>query len=312
MQRLQPNAGGPTTDTSPTATRRGVGASLRLVLAALLLTTLAVVAPGCSKAKADAVALVNEGVRSLDRGDVDTSWSYFGRAARLDPENAAAHYHLGLVAAYYKDEPAKARTHFERALELEAGHVETLFQLGRLHAVDGDPGKAAGLLEQATSIDPNHAGAWHFKGVALLRTDSNDKADAALRESITIQPRESRSFVALGSFYEEHDHDEAAREVYEAGLKHNPGSPDLLNSLGVLELRYREMEGSLEHLTEALSRDAGRTDTLYNLAFAYAEAGQKRQAVRHLAAYLQKADPVTDKEHLRVATALRETLLLEM
>ena len=79
---------------------------------------------GCDKAHTDAITLVNEGVRSLNRGDLDTANGYFRRAARLDPTNAAAHYHQGLVALAQKLPASDAAKHFARAekLERESSH----------------------------------------------------------------------------------------------------------------------------------------------------------------------------------------------
>ncbi|MGB0588039.1 MAG: tetratricopeptide repeat protein [Myxococcota bacterium] len=268
-------------------------------------------ATGCSKAQTDAITMVNHGVRALNRGDVETANGYFKRAARLDPENAAAHYQQGLIAVAHKDDPKAAVSHFERALTLDQRHVEVLYQLGRLHTELGDHAKAAELLGRALETDPNHAGAWHYKGLALLAGDNKQGADLAWRESVAIDPGRSRSFLSLGAMYESVHADEAARAVYMEGLAHNRGDASLLNSLGVLELRFREIESSIEHLNEALSRDAARTDTLFNLSFAFAEAGRRRDAVRHLNAFLNRADPIEEKDSMRVARALKDSLLAE-
>ena len=190
-------------------------------------------------------------------------------------------------------------------------HVEVLYQLGRLHSELEQPDKAIGLLKKSLEFDPNHAGAWHHQGLALLAKGDKVGADLAWRESVSIDPGRSRSFLALGALYESVHADEAARAVYTEGLVHNRGNADLLNSLGVLELRFREVESSIEHLNQALARDAARTDTLFNISFAFAEAGRKRDAISHLNAFLNRADPVSDKATIRVARALKDSLLAE-
>ena len=273
--------------------------------------TFAFLATGCSKAQTDAITMVNHGVRALNRGDVETANGYFRRAARLDPENAAAHYQQGLIAVAHKSDGQAAVEHFERALSLDDQHVEVLYQLGRLHTELGEHEKGVPLLSRALQSDPNHAGAWHHKGLGLLAAGDKQGADLAWRESIAIDPARARSFITLGSMYESVHADEAARAVYVEGLAHNRGDPDLLNSLGVLELRFREIESSIEHLNQALSRDASRTDTLFNLSFAFAEAGRRRDAVRHLNAFLNRADPIGEKDSMRVARALKDSLLAE-
>jgi len=266
---------------------------------------------GCSKAQTDAINMVNQGVRALNHGDVQTANGYFRRAARLDPDNATAHYQQGLIALAHQDDPGAARTHLRRALALDAEQIEVLYQLGRLHTDAGEHTEGLEMLDRALLVDPNHAGAWHYKGVALLATDDKSGADLAWRESVAIDPTRARSFLALGGMYEGVHADEAARAIYVEGLAHNRGNANLLNSLGVLELKFREVESSIEHLNEALSRDAARIDTLFNLSFAFAEAGRRRDAVRHLNAFINRADPMTNKASMRVARALKDSLLAE-
>jgi tetratricopeptide (TPR) repeat protein len=275
------------------------------------LIALSICATACSKTRTDAISMVNQGVHALNRGDVETANGYFRRAARLDPNNAAAHYQQGLIANVHQHKPDEAVKHLERSLALNGNQVEVLYQLGRLHTEANRLPQAVELLSRALQLDPNHAGSWHYKGIALLQTGDKAGADLAWRESVAIDPTRARSFLALGSLYEAVHADEAARAIYIEGLAHNRASANLLNSLGVLELKFREVESSIEHLNQALSRDASRADTLFNLSFAFAEAGRRRDAVLHLNAFLNRAAPLTDKASMRVARALKDTLLAE-
>jgi tetratricopeptide (TPR) repeat protein len=250
-------------------------------------------------------------VKSLDRGDTDTANGYFKRAVRLDPENAAAHYHLGLVALTKETGRTQAITHFERAEQLQPDQVEVLYQLGRTLTEEARAKDGLATLERAIIIDPNHAGCWHYKGVAAEMIGHRELADTAWRESIAIAPERSRSYVSLGMMYESVQAYDSAEGVYQAALKYGAASPDILNVLGVLKLRFREVESAISLLDQALTRDGGRMDTVFNLAFAYAEAGKKREAVNHLNVFLSRADRLTYATSFRVAQALKETLLAE-
>ncbi|MCB9729481.1 MAG: tetratricopeptide repeat protein [Deltaproteobacteria bacterium] len=266
---------------------------------------------GCDKAKTDAIALVNQGVAALERGDVGTAQSNFARATRLDPENATAHYQLGLVLRYHREEPAEALKHFQTAEQLSPDDPDVLYQIGRLQTSEGQAESGLTYLNRAIEADPNMEPAWYFKGEALKALGRLQDADAAWREAIAIQPQDARPFLALAAMYEAHDADDAARAVYEAGLRHNGGNADLLNSLGVLELRRNQNDAAIKHLNDALSRDGSRTDALFNLSFAFAQAGKTKEAIQHLGAYVTHADPLTEKGNLRVARGLHEALVLD-
>jgi tetratricopeptide (TPR) repeat protein len=286
--------------------RRGAAGAARLVA---LGVTLALGLGGCDKAKTDAIALVNQGVAALERGDVGTAQSNFARATRLDPNNATAQYQLGLVLQYHREDATQAMLHFDAAEKLAPADPDVLYQLGRLHVGQGNAEKALGYLDRAIAVDPNMGPAWHFKGEALSALGRLEDADAAWREAVAIDPQDARPFLSLAAMYEAHDADDAARAVYEAGLRHNGGNADLLNSLGVLELRRNQNDSAIKHLNDALSRDASRTDALFNLSFAFAQAGKTKEAIQHLAAYVGHADPLTEKANLRIARGLHESLM---
>ncbi|MBD90619.1 MAG: hypothetical protein CL940_09790 [Deltaproteobacteria bacterium] len=286
-------------------------AAHRLSAVAWLLVGVILLAPGCDKMRKEAIAMVNEGVRCLNRGDDGTARAHFLRATRHDPEFASAHYHLGLVEAHYSEKPASGLKHFEEALRLGPVDVETLFQLGRLKVETGNPEGALIHLESALELDWNHAPSWFYKGKAYRALARPSDADRAWRECIAIQPFEGRGFLELGELYEEYGANEEAFDVYEEGRRHNPGNGDLINSVGVLATRLGETEKAVEAFNRALEIQGSRMDALYNLSFAYAEAGLGQKAIASLQSYLLFADPDRDKIQIEMARAVQDALLIE-
>lgn len=255
--------------------------------------------------------MVNEGVRALDRADGKTARAHFLRAVRRDPENANAHYHVGLACAHHTEEPELAMTHLETADRLAPGDLETLFQMGRLATVEGHGQAGLEHLGAALQLDANHGPSWYYKGIALRALERFEEADKSLREAIRIRPRNSRGFLELGDLYETFEADEEALAIYEEGMRHNPGNSDLCNALGVLAARLGEPHKAVAHFERALEIQRGRMDSLFNLGFALAEAGQRKQALRTLESYRGYADPIADASKLRIVHALTGSLLVE-
>ena len=266
---------------------------------------------GCNKMRKEAIAMVNEGVRCLNRGDDGTARSHFLRATRHDPEYASAHYHLGLVDAHYSETPKAGVRHFEEALRLGPPDVETLFQVGRLKIKTGNPEGGLIHLEKALELDWNHAPSWFFKGKAYRGLSRPSDADRAWRECISIQPLEGRAYLELGDLYEEYGANEEAFDLYEEGRRHNPGNGDLINAVGVLATRLGETEKAVEAFNRALEIQGARMDALYNLSFAYAEAGLHQKAIASLQSYLVFADPDKDKVQIEMARAVQDALMVE-
>ena len=275
-----------------------------------LITALALLS-GCSRARKDAIALINQGVETMGRGDGQTAEALFAHAAQLDPEYSEAHYHLGLAHYYYLDEKVQALKDFQRAHELSPQDPEILFQLGRYHTVEGSPDQGLLVLDEALSIDWHHARAWFYKGEAYRELGKRSKAVEAWQESILLAPSDVRPYLSLGELYESVGADKEAEAVYEAGLPHTGRNADLLNALGVMAIRLGDADRALPLLEESLERDSSRMDAMYNLAFAYGQVGNRRKAVQQLTMFIRFADPGEHAENIRVAQALQNALMLE-
>ncbi len=85
--------------------------------------------------------------RNIDRSWLELAGQAFERALVHDPENATAHYHLGLLAGG-KQNFAQAREHLEAAFAEAPGHRGVVKALGYSLAWTGELESAATLLEQ--------------------------------------------------------------------------------------------------------------------------------------------------------------------
>jgi|GEM_PF-1387715 len=278
----------------------------------VLVASLALVAtlPGCDKNRTESIKLVNAGIQAANAGNPESAYGYFTRAARIDPENHRAYYEAALVDLYDKGQHDEGLARLETAEKLAPRDRDVLFQLGRTHVVDGHPDVGLRYLKRALTEDPNYAGAYYYQGVALRQLGRFDGADKAFREAIACDPTYVQAFRDLGLMYEQFDAFDAARAVYEAGLEQNEEDPELLNNLGLLAMQ----EGKTKEGIAFFERAVGRTEAplpVFNLAFAFVEDGNVRQAYRRLGEYINAAE-ATDAEQIKVAHMLRTAMLEEL
>ncbi|MCA9518081.1 MAG: tetratricopeptide repeat protein, partial [Myxococcales bacterium] len=281
---------------------------------ASLAVALASLAGGCAGGRegAEATRLYNQGIEASAAGARDAAYSYFVRASKLDPENHRALYEMALIDLYDKrDAYQKGLAELEMAESIQPRDRDVLYQLERAAISHGNHEQGLRYAERALAEDPNYAPAWYYRGVGYHALGQLDQADHAFRETIAIDPTYTPAYRELGAMYEEVDAADAARKVYEEGLRHDGDDPDLLNALGVLALSRGEKEEAVDLLKKAKGYSDGRSDVLFNLAFAYVEAGDTREAFRNLGEYLNGADP-GDVENIRVATMLRNTMVEEL
>lgn len=279
---------------------------LALVAALALIATL----PGCDKNRTESIKLVNDGIRAANAGNAESAYGYFTRAARVDPENHRAFYEAALVDIYDKNRHDAGMARLETAEKLAPHDRDVLFQLGRTHVVDGRPEIGLRYLTRAVAEDPNYAGAHYFQAVALEATGKYDDADKAFREAIACDPTYVPAFRDLGLMYEQFDALDAARAVYEEGLRVNGEDADLLNNLGLLAMQEGRTKDGIALFERAKARSES-PDTVFNLAFAYVQDGNVRDAYRNLGEYINAADP-TAAEQIKVAHMLRSAMLEEL
>ncbi len=269
-------------------------------------------APGCDKNQAEGIKLVNSGVRALNAGDREAAYSHFMRATRIDPSNHRAYYEMALIDLYDKaDARAKGVSNLEVADRLQPRDRDVLYQLGRAHLEDGEAERALSYLDRAVAEDPNYAPAWYHKAVALQAIERFVEADKAYREAIACDHRYAPAYRDLGEMYEQFDAFEAAQAVYEEGIKHVESDTDMLNALGLLAMRKHDLDDAIRYFERAKGASSGRPDAVFNLAFAYVESGDAREAYRNLGEFINATD-ASEGEYIKVAAIMRTAVLDEL
>ena len=108
------------------------------------------------------------------------------RAARITPNNAAAHKALG--RAYVENgREDEGYAELVIALLLNPEDVETLTALGRWHLAADQPAAAVDALERAAAIDPTDRFAIHALAGALIRVGRAAEGKQRLQESERLQ-----------------------------------------------------------------------------------------------------------------------------
>jgi tetratricopeptide (TPR) repeat protein len=167
----------------------------------------------------------------VDRGYVYGRWEHvdaeirnYRQAVALDPENAYAHYRLGLTL-YLQNKMAGAKTHLERAQALAPSWEAIWIYLIKTYAETGEFEKVSATVEEALL---------HFAGAdeALIRRFYREKLDACVHnnryadgcalEKYVLNPEDEEDNAdacrLLGDCFFEMGRDETAADLYERAL----------------------------------------------------------------------------------------------
>lgn len=91
----------------------------------------------------------------------------------------------------------EAIAEYERALDRNPNHVDSLINLGVVQARRGLIRQAASLFERAVAIDPDHADAHVNLGALLLARGARDAASRAFRAALDIDPAHAGAAAGL-------------------------------------------------------------------------------------------------------------------
>lgn len=107
---------------------------------------------------------------------------------------------------------------------------------------------AAERLEAITARNDTLAGPWLNLGIAWSKLGDDERAEAALQQSITRNPAQPVAFNQLGILYRQAGRFADARNMYEQALAVQADYPDAHWNLGILhELYLQQPQQALEH-----------------------------------------------------------------
>jgi serine/threonine protein kinase/tetratricopeptide (TPR) repeat protein len=166
------------------------------------------------------------GNAEFDKGDERESLTFYKRAVELDPNFAWVYARMGVV--YLADGQAEqARDSVRKAYELRdrVSERERFYIIEHYYSmVTGEMDKDVEILELYKRTYPNDSVPGNNLAVAYSQIGDFEKAAAAARESIQVDPRSPNAHIGLsGSYFEMNRFDEA-KQIQEQNLKQFPDS----------------------------------------------------------------------------------------
>lgn len=217
------------------------------------------------------------------------------RAARITPNNAAAHKALGRA---YVDNGREVEGYAELviALLLNPDDVETLVALGRWHLTADQAARSVEALERAVAVDPADRFAVHALAGALIRAGRAAEGKQRLQESGRLQAQaieddrrvKTAAVLRLNAEMRMAEGDHAgAVDILRQALVLQPGSAVArLRLAEALAAANRPDEAVAEYLA-AISLNAG-PDAHRRLAELYDSLGRPGEARRERAAHVDR------------------------
>jgi tetratricopeptide (TPR) repeat protein len=252
-------------------------------------------------------------------GDLPNLTQCFRQLAGLTPDQAEAHYRLG-VALMKEGKPVEAAAAFERTLNLQPNRPEVQSNLGVARHAQGeleaaiawyrraltsgpdhpvvrnylglalrDHGKldeAAACYQRALQLNPDYPDAYFNLGDVLFRQDDFAGAAAAYGRAVSLRPDHVDAHCHLGAALNAQGQAGEAAACYRRALELGPNRPQTCVDLGDAFYALEDLAGAEAAYRRALSLDAQCAEAHNGLAYVMEHQGRTQQAVEHATAAL--------------------------
>jgi tetratricopeptide (TPR) repeat protein len=171
-----------------------------------------------------------------------------------------------------------AQNYYQKVLEIDPNHSQTLNNLGVIFLGLGENQKAKECFEKAIKNNPNDVSAHNNLGNIFKGLRENQKAKECYEKAIEINPNYAIAHYNLGIVFKKLREHQKAKECYEKAIGIDPNYVNAHNNLGVIfkDLgQYQKAKGCFE---KAIEIDPNYSDAHYNLGVIFKELGEHQKA----------------------------------
>ena len=198
-----------------------------------------------------------------------------------DPQDAAAHDHLG-IARQFQNDAAGAVVHHQRALALRPDHAPSWLNLGNALQRLGQLGDAIACYERALALRPEDATLLRNLGQALLRADEPEAALERFRQVLALRSEDAEAWNDLGQVHFQLGELHEALAAFRKALELRGDDPDLLCNVGTTLQKLGENGAAVPYLQRSLERRPDFVEAWNNLGVALQNLQQLPEAIEHL------------------------------
>lgn len=262
----------------------------RTLLLAVLLPLLAVSARAEAYAHQDSVSFyLQSGKSDMQARKYSTAWSYFEKAAKLDPKNVEAQ--MGIMDACLKmNRMAPAIRAMESASKLVPNDYNLQWKLAQIYFNYGQYDKVIEIVPAVRSKVANAEG-WAFMlGKAYQTKQEYGKAISYLQQAIKDDPKNAEAPYLIGRMYVQMENYKAAIPFYKNSLALDSSSqPNRVYELALVLATASQFDESIAYFKMALERGYKARDDFYmNMAYTMADAHKTNEAIKMMEEMLSR------------------------
>lgn len=209
-------------------------------------------------------AHLDESRTQLSLGDLRAAERHLYQALRINPRAAQLYNHLGSLY-YRQDRIAEAMQNFRKALRLDLGCWEALYNLANCFAKQNNWEQAALHYAEVIAMQPQHAHAHFNLGLSYVAMEAFVQAEHPLAMARELDPSLVEATRQLGHVSIALAKTEQALELFAQVLTQSDTrhAAEAHHNLAILHLRMDDRARALEHFEATLACDPNNQTAQY-------------------------------------------------
>jgi tetratricopeptide (TPR) repeat protein len=178
----------------------------------------------------DVEGLVFKAQLQIRQNDPSAAVDSLQNALRLDPENAVAHYQLGLALAQQNNQ-SRAEAELLDAVRIRPDMTDAMRALAGIQLRRGDFDAVMRTAQQMITAQPYAAEGYLFKGIAELSRQKYADAQQDAQLAAQRAPQIPAPYIQMGNIQLAQKHYPDAEKFYQQALDKDPASAEGLSGL---------------------------------------------------------------------------------
>jgi len=192
----------------------------------------------------DVECLVYQGQIKLRRNDAAGAVQSLQTALRNDPDNAVAHYQLGVAYSQQRD-LSRAESEWREAVRIRPDLTDAQRALAGLQISRGEIDAVMRTAQQIITARPYSGDGYLLKAIAELARQKYGEAQQDAEQALQRAPKSPAPLVQLGNIQLAQKHFDEAEKYYQQALDRDPSSSDGLSGLMNTYIADKQMDKAI-------------------------------------------------------------------
>jgi len=178
---------------------------------------------------------------------------------RNDPDNALAHYHMGL-AFQQLGSADRAQSEWQEAIRLRPDLSDARRSLANLALSRGDMPTLEQTASQMIKQQPNSADGYVIRALSFTRRGQFASAAQDVDKAISLAPQDPAGYIQMGNLKLAQKQYGDAQKAYQQALDHNPASGDALAGLMTTYLTQQQADKAVAAANAQIAKVPGNSN----------------------------------------------------